>query len=149
MSEITTKFIKFVAEVIVILFIFIVVFSDQGIASNTFNYYAYAEPILLQNQLSTALTVGSYVPGDFEISIDTTGSPHIIKIYSENGKKYVLVTPAQESFLKTKFATIKETPFATTCSIPDQTIEMKQDLTKKVVVKKTIQENDCELEVIV
>ena len=49
MSEITKDFIKFVAEVLILMVVLAVVFGEEGIASNTFYYLMYVEPILLQN----------------------------------------------------------------------------------------------------
>lgn len=140
MVEITEDFIRFVAEVIVLLIIFSVIFGEEGIASNTFNYLVFAEPILLQDYLSSALTIGSQAPGEFSSSVKTSGQPHTIEIYRRDGITYVHVIPAQEIYLKTKFVSIDPIPIATNCIIPDQTIKLQKNLIQTITVKKTFEE---------
>ena len=146
MSEITKDFIKFVAEVLVLLVIFSVVFSPEGIASGTFNYFVFAEPILLQNYIASALTVGSQTKGEFFSDIKlTSGLPHTIKIFFKDGIPYVSVIPAQEAFLKTEFSTIEPTPIITNCNILEQEIKLPQKTAQTVVIEKTFVDDKCKL----
>jgi len=149
MVEITKDFIKFLAEVIALLIIFSVIFGEEGIASNTYNYFVYVEPILLQDYISSALTIGSQALGNFSSSVKTSGQPHTINIYTENGITYVNVIPAEEVYLKTKFASIDPIPIETNCNIPSQIIRLKENLIQTITVKKTLEEDGCKLTVIV
>src|SRR3990172_1978816 len=117
MSELIKDFIKFVSEVILILVFLALTFSDQGIIANTFNFLVYAEPILIQNHLATALTAADYAPGEFTSSVQISGSPHIITISNEGGVVYVQVTPRELSTLNTKYARVEKIPIMIHCSI--------------------------------
>lgn len=143
MSTEIKDFIKFVAGVLVILMIFIVIFTPEGIASNTFNYMTYAEPILLQDWLSTAITVGSNSPGEFITSIRTSGNPYTISIYKRDNTPYINILLPQEEFLKTKFAKVEPVPVITDCEISDQTIELKKNLVQTITVRKFIKDSSC------
>jgi len=149
MVEITKDFIRFVIGVIILLLIFSVLFGEYGIASETFNYLVYVEPILLQDWLSSALTLGSHSPGEFLSTIKTTGQPHKIKIYTTpNDIVYVSVIPAQETYLKTKFASIDPTPIITNCTISDIDKKLQRGLVGTIIVKKNTTIDGCILDVI-
>lgn len=143
--EITKDFIKFLAEVIVTLMIFSVVFGEEGIASNTYNYMAYAEHIIMQDYLSTAFTVGSQAPGEFSASIKTSGQPYTIKVYNENGQDYVYVEPKGEVYLRTKYARIEPVPIITDCKVMQTELKISESLIQTLVVRKNIQEGICVL----
>jgi len=146
MVEITKDFIKFVAEVIALLIIFSVVFSPEGIASNTFNYFVFAEPILLQNYIASAMTVGSQVRGEFYSDIKlTSGLPHTVKILFKGGIPYVNVIPVQEAFLKTKFTPIEPVPIITSCSISEQEIKLPKKAGQVLRVEKIFENGKCKL----
>jgi hypothetical protein len=145
MSELIKDFEKFVMEVILFLIVLVTIFSDQGIAVNTFQYLTFVEPILLQNWLSTALTIGSSAPGEFITTTKTTGQPFTIKIFNEDGVMYVLVEPPSEFYIRAKFATIEKTPLISNCSIAEQEIKLKKNLIQSIVVKKTLNENGCSM----
>ena len=138
MSEITKDFIKFVAEVIVLLVVLAVVFSPEGIASNTFYYLIFIEPILIQNWLTSTLSIGGYSPGEFMASTETTGQAYTIKIYEENGITYAHVIPPQEYYLEAKFAAIKPTAISSNCRIYDQEIKLPKGLKQIITVKKVM-----------
>jgi len=138
----TENFIRFVAGVIVILILFLAIFTPEGIATNTYNYLTFIEPILLQDWLSTAVTVGSHVPGEFIASIKTSGNPHTIKIYTTN-VTYVKVVPPQETYLKTKFATTEPAPVITNCEVPQIEIKLKQNIVQTIYVKKYMEDGKC------
>lgn len=146
MSEITKDFIKFIAEVFALLLIFSVIFSPQGVATNTLNYFVFAEPILLQNYIASAMTIGSQVKGDFYSDIKlTSGLPHTIKIFFQGGIPYISVTPAQEVFMRTTFAKNNPTPIMTTCSVSEGEIKLPAKAGTTVIVEKTIENNNCKL----
>lgn len=150
MVEITKDFIKFIAQVILLLVIFSVVFDpERGIVANTFNYLIYAEPILLQDHISTAITTASHTPGEFSTSFKTTGIPYIIKIYKEDDKPYVSIdlTLVQQQLLSTRFAVLEPIPILTDCNISDQKITLERNLIQTITVKKTL-ENGCKISVI-
>jgi len=147
MSELTKDFIKFVMEVILILIVLLVLFSEQGIASNTFNYLTFVEPILLQNWLSSAITIGSSAPGEFITSTKTTGQPFTIKIFKEGEIMYILVEPPQEFYIKSKFATIDKTPLVSDCVISEQTIKLKKNLIQSIVVQKILTNDGCTMNI--
>ena len=147
MSELTKDFLKFVMEVLLLIVVLATLFSEQGIAANTFNYLTFVEPILLQNWLSSALTIGSYAPGELITSTKTTGQPFTIKIFKENEIMYVLVEPPQEFYIKTKFATIDKTPLVSNCSIAEQEIKLKKNLIQSIIVTKTFTEEGCSMSI--
>ena len=138
MSEITKDFIKFVAEVIVLLLIVVVLFGEEGIASNTFYYLIYVEPILLQNWLASSLSIGSFAPGEFTASTETTGQAYTVMLYEEDGTNYVHVIPPEDYYLKAKFALIEPTAFASNCRIYNQEVKFTRGMRQTVTVKKTI-----------
>jgi hypothetical protein len=145
MSEITKDFIKFLAEVIIFLMIIAAVFSPEGIASNTFNYMVFAEPILLQNYIATTFTVASQAPGEFSSSIKTSGEAHIIKIYEKDDINYVNVIPST-TFVKTEFQALEPVPFITDCEIPTQTVKLQSKLHNVVRIKKIVNpDGSCKL----
>ena len=148
MAELIKDFIKFVSEVILILVILSITFSDQGIISNTFNFLVYAEPILIQNYLATTLTAADYAPGDFTSSIQISGSPHIITIRNENGIVSVQVTPRELPTLNTRYARIEKTDIMVSCSIEPVEITLQKDVSKQITVQKRIEDGLCRLEVI-
>jgi len=150
MAEEFKFYIKFVGTLIIFLILFMVFVSDVGIASNTFNYLTYAEPIVLQDFIASALIVGGTAPGEFSSSVKTSGQAHIIEILTnrDNNIIYVSVKPPQESYMKTKFATIDPTPIVTNCIIPDQTIKLQKNLIQTITIKKTSLDGDCKLFVI-
>jgi hypothetical protein len=135
-------FIKFIAEVLVILMIFMVVFTPEGIASNTYNFLTYAEPILLQDWLSTAITVGSNSPGEFFTTIKTSGNPYTIKIYTTD-ITYVSVIPSQESYMKTTYASLEPVPVVTNCIINDKEIKLQKNLIQIITVRKIVNDSTC------
>ena len=142
--EMTKDFVKFVAEVIALLLIFSVVFGQQGIASTTFNYLNFAEPILLQNYIATAISVGSQAPGEFYTSIKTTsGTSHTIKIFYQETKPYVSVVPPQDSFSKTTFVPTDATPIISDCRISEQEIKIPEKAAQRIMVEKKVQTNGC------
>jgi len=145
MSEEAKDFIKYVAEVIVILTIFLVIFSPEGIGSNLFNYLKYVEPILLQDWLSTSINVGSRSPGNFTTTTRLSGQPHTILIYTEDSKIYVNVEPPEETYLKTKFAIIEPTKIITNCEVIDQKIKLKENVVQTITVRKIIEEEACKI----
>jgi hypothetical protein len=147
MSELMKDFLKFVMEVFLIIAVLVVLFSPEGIASNTFSYLTFVEPILLQNWLSSALTIGSYAPGELITSTKTTGQPFTIKIFKEDNVMYVLVEPPQEFYIKTKFATIDKTPFVSNCTVPEQEIKLKKNLIQSIVVKKVFTSDGCVMDI--
>lgn len=128
-EEFAKDFIKFVVGAVIVLMIFTVVFGDQGVVSNTINFMTYVEPILLQDYISSALTVASYTPGEYTSNVKTSGYQLTIEIYEEGGVTYVSVVPSQENPIKTKFAQILPTPILVNCSLPHQTIELKESQT--------------------
>jgi hypothetical protein len=138
-EEFAKDFIKFVVGAVIVLMIFTVVFGDQGVVSNTINFMTYVEPILLQDYISSALTVASYAPGDYTSNVKTSGYQLTIKIYKEDGTAYVSVVPSQENPIKTKFAKIEPTPILVDCSLLHQTIELKESQTLTVEKKN----NEC------
>lgn len=145
MSEITKDFIKFVGEAIVLLLIFSVVFSPEGMATSTFNYFVFAEPILLQNYIASAMTIGSQTKGEFSTNIKvTSGAPHTIKIFFQNGISYVSVIPAKGSS-KTEFKPLEPTPIITSCSVKEQEIKLPEKTDQTVGVQKIIENGNCKL----
>ncbi|MFH1474110.1 MAG: hypothetical protein ABIE55_04460 [Candidatus Aenigmatarchaeota archaeon] len=136
MSEITKDFLKFVAEVIVLLVILVTLFGQEGIASNTFYYLMFVEPILLQNWLTSSMSIGSFAPGEFVASTETTGQAYTISVYEEDGVNYVHIIPPGDYYLKAKFATIEPTAFASDCEIYEQEIKLKRGLKQTITVKK-------------
>jgi len=150
MSEVTKDMIKFVAEVIVLLIIFSVVFSPEGIATNTFNYFVFAEPMLLQNYIASALTVGSQTKGEFSTNIKlTSGLPHTVKIFFKEGIPYVNVIPAEGGMLKTTFGSIDPTPIITSCTIHEQAVKLPKAPAQEIRIKKVFENEKCELTVMV
>jgi len=147
MSELTKDFLKFVMEVILIIAVLATLFSEEGIAANTFSYLTFVDPILLQNWLSSALSTGSFAPGEITTSTKTTGQPFTIKIFKEDDVMYVLVEPPQEFYMKTKFGTIEKTPIVSNCTIPEQEIKLKKNLIQSIIVKKVFTEGGCTMEV--
>jgi hypothetical protein len=147
MSELMKDFLKFVVEVFLMLIVLATLFSEQGIASNTFNFLTYVEPILLQNWLSSSLTIGSSAPGEFITNTKTTGQLYTIKIFNESGIMYVLVEPPQEFYIKTKFATIEKTPLISKCKIPEQEIKLKKNLIQSIVVQKILTDDGCSMNI--
>ena len=146
MSEITKDFIKFVAEVFALLIIFSVVFSPEGIATSTFNYFVFAEPILLQNYIASAITVGSQANGDFYSSIKlTSGLPHTIKFFFNNGKPYVSVIPSQEVLSGTTYTDTEPTPIITNCGITKQEIKLPKRADQTLRIEKIVENNNCRL----
>jgi len=138
MTILVKDFIKFIAGVIILIMIFTVIFSPEGIASNTFNYLVFVEPILLQDYISTTLAIGSYSSGEFYSSVDSTGQPHTIKIYTVRGVTYVSVEPSQEIYLKTKFASIDPTAVLLNCTVLNQTIKLQEGLISRIIIEKTL-----------
>lgn len=147
MAELTKDFLKFVVEVVLIVIVLVVLFSEEGIAANTFSYLTYVEPILLQNWLSTTLTVGSYAPGGFVTNTKTTGQAYTIKIYKENRIMYIVIEPPQEFYLKAKFATIEPTPFVSNCKIPEQEISLKRNVIQSIIVEKIFTDDGCSMNI--
>jgi len=134
--------LKFVASIIIILLIFYTVFGGSGIMSNTFNFMMYMEPIIIQDYLSSSLSVASYAPGDFSVNIRTTGSAQTIKLYKDQ-YQYISIKPVQDPLIKTEFASIDPNPILINCTIDDVTITLQKDLAKILEVKKS--DNICEV----
>lgn len=92
-------FITYVGELmIVLLFLWTMFGSDEGLGNNIITYLSYAEPEYLQEFASTILTASSYSPGDVEVDVKATGIPHKIKIYSKDQKKenyFITVEPGK------------------------------------------------------
>lgn len=149
MSELTKDFLKFVMEVVLFIIVLATLFSDQGIASNTFNYMMYVEPILLQNWISSAITVGSSSPGDFTATTKTTGQPYTINLTKENGEYYIWVQPQLIiGEVPTKFAQTQKTPIVASCSIPQVSISLKRNIVQTIVVKKVFSaDGSCSMEI--
>jgi hypothetical protein len=146
MPEIIKDFVKFVAEVLTLIIVFSVVLSPEGIATNTFNYFTYAEPIMLQNFISTAIKVGSQTEGNFSSLVKlTSGMPHVIKTFHEGGYPYVSVIPSQEVFLKTKYSAIDPTLIVTNCEIADQEIQLSNRVAQTVTVEKIVENGVCKI----
>lgn len=142
--EMVKDFLKFVAEVIALLLVFSVVFGQQGMASNTFNYLNFAEPILLQNHIASAISVGSQVPGEFYSNIKTTsGISHTITIFYKETKPYVSVVPPQDAFSRTTFVPTDPTPIITGCKISQQEIKLPEKAAQTVRVEKTVKDGIC------
>lgn len=149
MSELTKDFLKFVMEVILFVIILATLFSDQGMASNTFNYLSFVEPILLQNWIASTIATGSTAPGDFISTSKTTGQPFTIIISVKDGMSYVEVDPPDTAvYTKTKFASIGQTPFVSECKVPDITIKLQKNLIQTVVIKKVLNpDGTCSMEI--
>jgi hypothetical protein len=145
--QITADFLKFVGEVIILIMILSVVFGEEGIASNTYNYISFAEPKLIQDYVSSAFTAGGQAVGDFSVNVKTTGQPHKIDIYYTDGIAYVHVTPATKSYLKTKFAAIDPDPVATDCYVKEKSIQLPDKIIVTIVVRKTFEAGRCVLDV--
>ena len=148
MSELTKDLIKFTAEVILILTIFSVIFDpERGIAVNTFNYLTYAEPITLQNQISTAMTVAGYSPGEFFTSFTTSGMPYKIDIYKEGKTNYIRIdlSLVSQVLINTKLANVNPLPILTDCEVEDQIIILKKELIQTIRIKKIIENNNCKV----
>jgi hypothetical protein len=145
MSELTKDFLKFVMEVILFLVVLVAVFSEDGIASNTFSYLTYVEPMLLQNWISSAMTVGSSSPGEFTTTTRTTGQPFTIKIFNEDGISYVLVQPPAEIYMQAKFATLEKTPFVSDCEFLEQEIKLKKNIIQNIIIEKVLNEEGCSM----
>lgn len=146
MTEIVKDFIKFVAEVIALVVIFSAVFSPEGIATATFNYFVFAEPMMLQNYIASAMTLGSQSKGNFSSFVKvTSGLPHVIRIFLKNGITYVNVIPAQESFLKTSFSTPEPNSVITSCNVPEGEITLQKKLAQTITIEKTQEDGKCEI----
>jgi len=149
MSEITKDFIKFFAEMILFVIVVSVAFDpENGIIVKTFNYLSYAEPILLQNHIATAISTASGLDGDFLTTLTTSGYPYVIEIYEQSDGKYVSIKPAENELLRTKFSSLKPTPFSSSCSVPYKKVSLKKDIITNIKIKKIItNENngDCEI----
>jgi hypothetical protein len=145
MSELTKDFLKFVMEVILFLVVLVAVFSEDGIASNTFSYLTYVEPYLLQNWISSAMTVGSSSPGEFTTTTKTTGQPFTIKLFNEEGVSYVLVQPPDEIYIQAKFATMEKTPFVSDCDFTEQEIKLKKNIIQSIIIEKVLNEDGCSM----
>jgi hypothetical protein len=147
LMKITADFIKFVAEVIILIMLLSVVFGEEGIASNTYNYMTFAEPKMLQDYISSAFTAGGQAVGDFSVNVKTTGQPHKIDVYYENGIAYVHVTPAIKTYLKTTYAAIDPEPIATDCYVKEKSLQLPDKLIITITVKKTFEAGRCILDV--
>jgi hypothetical protein len=151
MSEVVKDFIKFIAEVIFLLAVFSIIFDpEKGIVSNTFNILNYAEPILLQNYLSSAIRTASYTPGNVSISIRTSGLPYIINMYKENDIMYLLIDMSEvnKNLLKTKFADLTPTTIISDCIISEQKVRFEKGITQTVTMEKIdCLNNPCKIRV--
>lgn len=147
LGKIPMSYIKLVGELIVALMILYVVLAPEGIVANTALYLAYAEPVLVQQFVSSTATIAGWAPGDFFASMKTTGHTHQIVISSDSaGHRLVSVKPETETMLHTKWEPQAPTAFMTGgCSIPDGTITLKTGLEQTVTVKKTIASSGCSL----
>jgi len=136
-------YIKIIGEVIVLLTIFSVVFGEEGIASNTYNYLVFVEPTILQDFITSAINVGSRAPGEFSSTFTSSGQPHTIKIFEDGGIYYVQVIPAEEIYQRTKFHDMDPSPVISDCIIQEKTIELQKDLTASIIVRKKLQDDSC------
>jgi hypothetical protein len=146
MTEFIKDFIKFIAEVILIFLLLVTLFGDQGVIANTMSFVNYAEPNLVKDYLATALTVGSYAPGEFFSSARISGNPYEIKLYKENGVNFVFVN-VQPSLLNAKFSQLQPTKFLSSCNIDDVTIKIEKRAAGTITVKNDLT-NGCNLTVI-
>ena len=134
--EITKDFIKFVAEVVALLVIFSVSLGEQGIISNTFNYMNFAEPIMLQNYISSSISAGSQTPGDYYSNVKTSSNlPHEVKLFYKDGKPYVNVI-ASSGFSRTNFVPNDPTPIITDCKVKEMDITLPEKAGQDVMVSK-------------
>jgi hypothetical protein len=144
MAEIVKDFVKFIAEVVALLIIFSVLFGPKGMASNTFNYFTFAEPILIQNYISSAMSIASELPGEYTSVVKlTTDEPHTIRVFFQGGVPYVNVIPAIESFIKTDYATINPTPITTDCTVKEMTVTLPKKSAQKLTVEKYFVGDKC------
>jgi hypothetical protein len=144
MAEIK-DYIKLIAEVIVLLMIFSVVFGEEGIASTTYNYLVFVEPTLLQDFIASSIIAGSQAPGEFSSTFSTTGQPHTIKVFEENGINYVQVIPAEEVYLRTQYYTLDPSPVKTECTVQEKTIELQRDIKGSIIVRKVMDNGSCKI----
>ncbi|MEM3609833.1 MAG: hypothetical protein QW076_02920 [Candidatus Anstonellales archaeon] len=151
MSEITKDFIKFVVEIIILIMVLAVVFSPEGIASQTFYYLIFSEPILLENYISTTLSVADQTPGEFSSTIKTLGEPYNIKIYKEDEVFYVLVHAVTRPYQRAIYTGIKPVPIIrSNCVLKEKIIALNRTVGQAIKIKKVFDENgDCELKVFV
>ena len=144
MSETTKDIIKFVAEAILVLMIFAVLFTEGGIIMGTYDYMQYAEPITLQDGITRAITTANYAPGYFKIKVESSGKPHTLRIEKDADEFYtVSVVPAQASEMKTKFVSTDPHRLFITCDIED-TVESLGNI-HAVFVTKEVTDDGCEI----
>lgn len=154
-AVVLSDFIKYVGELmVVLLFLWAMFGPDEGIGNNIVTYLSYAEPEYLQEYISTILTASSYSPGDVEVDIKATGTPHKIKIYSEGQKKesyFITVEPNTTTLLKGKVEFSKpESPMPFligSCSLESDPLEFqlkKQEADQTLKVKK----ENCKISVV-
>jgi len=148
MSEIVKDFIKFVAEVILVILILATLFGDNGVISNTANFLTYAEPTLIKDYLATALTVGGYAPGKFSSTLNTSGRAYDIKLYKDNNVQMVFVDVNEKNLINTQFSKLTPSKILVNCVIDDQTIHISQGLLSRITVANSLEEG-CKLMVIV
>lgn len=145
MTEITKDLIKFMVEVIILLLVFSIVFDpERGIVSGVFNYIAYAEPILLQNYISSSIVAASDVEGEFITEVITSGYPYIVEIYTTD-KTYISVKPIEEELLSTKFYNLQPTPSISKCYIPNEKIKIKEGVRSKLYIIKKEDDEGCKI----
>ena len=147
MVETTKDVIKLVAEAILILMIFAVLFSDSGIIMGTYDYMKYSEPIILQDSVTRAITTANYAPGYFKIKIDSSGKSHTLQIEKDPDTTYhtVSVIPPQASEMKTKFVSAEPSQLLLTCEIEDTVLSLGE--INDIWIIKQITDTGCVIEV--
>jgi len=141
MSEIPKNFIKFISEVVLVLVILITVFGGNGVLSNTASHISFLEPILLQNAMAKDITVASYLPGDFKVTLEAKDK-HKIEFTKEQDIYLLNIIPAQESMIKTDYVKIEKIPLLTKCTITPETIEETGTI---ITIHKFIDNKGCEI----
>jgi len=143
MSENTKDFIKFVSEVMIFLTIVATIFSAESIASDTFNYMIFAEPIMLQNYIATTSVFASVAPGNFSSTVKTTGEAYTIEFSKSDEVNYVNVAPPRKLF--TKFSALNPLPFITNCTVNYKTLKLKSKLNNFITIRKIATTDSCNL----
>ncbi|MBU3904565.1 MAG: hypothetical protein KJ906_00240 [Nanoarchaeota archaeon] len=148
MPETTKDIIKLLAEAILVLMIFAILFTQNGIIMGTYDYMQYAEPIILQDSIKVALTTANDAPGYFKIKIESSGKNHKLQIEKdlETDYYYLHIAPSQAAEMKTKFASAEPTELSLACEIEDLDIQLLD--VKQIWIKKEITDTGCKIEVI-
>ena len=140
------NFLKFIAEVALALIFIFVVISPDGIVSNVFNYLNYIEPIILQDQLTTAINVADYSPGEFYTLIKSKGFEENITIFKTDDRYFISVEPVQKSLIRTNFARLIPSTLYLNCELIQKQFIIKEQIEKRIIVKKTV-DDGCKINV--